>query len=536
MWLARVTHTLVHDIDHRSSHRILTRRALSFILIISSPVVGLATMVGATDSLFGVYDHDLDESHRVALTGLIDLSRRPFVLSSMTNYTVDNPFNPVLALAPSDGPYGVIHEATFWERNPGMHAGDGSHLDTPLAFQPEVGSSSTPEYESLARFMSPGVLAQTPLENCSYAAAPPVWRAHNFLPYVDNEGVDHIYAYGGTINTSTAEYAMRAQLAQVRQYQALLEGYASAMWVWYSAVTIWKTNTPWPALRGVMYDPYLAPTGTFWGVKAATGGSGPRGRVRIQLNQANATVTVYTRGALPVDGPLTAVVQAYDIATGKAMFSPPIAQVISGLAPGVPPIQLPAVIPWPSSATSGAVLLFRLSLEGDDVELASSEYWLAGWQGKQNYAALGALRTSGRVIPVHGIAVGSLRNNSAASGVRTIGPATSVVVNITLSTPPDAGAVAFGVTAVLRRFGSTVISTGPSSLPALSAENDLRVLPQYASTSYFSIVPGEGVQLTIEAPWVDQLQPMVVRVSGWNGGAVDLPVNFTAAAAVRVVH
>ena len=79
---------------------------------------------------------------------------------------------------PPPPPSGFLHEATFWQRNPGMRQYNGSHLDFPLAFQPEVGSSSTPEYDSLARFMSPAALAQTPAENCSYDNVGPVWRAH----------------------------------------------------------------------------------------------------------------------------------------------------------------------------------------------------------------------------------------------------------------------------------------------------------------------------------------------------------------------
>ena len=55
---------------------------------------------------------------------------------------------------------------------------------------------------------------------------------------------------------------------QFRQYQALFEGYTSGMWTWYSAVVMWKTASPWPALRGALYDSYLATTGGLWGVRA----------------------------------------------------------------------------------------------------------------------------------------------------------------------------------------------------------------------------------------------------------------------------
>ena len=90
--------------------------------------VGLATMVGAEQSVARLHDVPAAGPHRSSssvASALIDLSRRPFVLSSATNYTdthsptYNHTFDPVLALAPSDGPYGFIHEATFWTRNPG---------------------------------------------------------------------------------------------------------------------------------------------------------------------------------------------------------------------------------------------------------------------------------------------------------------------------------------------------------------------------------------------------------------------------------
>ena len=34
---------------------------------------------------------------------------------------------------------------------------------------------------------------------------------------------------------------------------------------------MWKTQSPWPTLRGALYDNYLETTGGYWGVRSATG-------------------------------------------------------------------------------------------------------------------------------------------------------------------------------------------------------------------------------------------------------------------------
>ena len=78
---------------------------------------------------------------------------RPFIPSSMSNYTQ---YNPQFALAPKDGPYGILLPAEFSRRNPGLLFWNGTRADAlRLGFQPEIGSISVPMYDSLRRWMSP---------------------------------------------------------------------------------------------------------------------------------------------------------------------------------------------------------------------------------------------------------------------------------------------------------------------------------------------------------------------------------------------
>ena len=103
---------------------------------------------------------------------------------------------------------------------------------------------------------------------------------------------DHVYMCGEPADTEA--YCKRAQLALFAQYKALFEGYLEHMFAkqigkqfGYTAVIFWKSQSPWPSLRGALYDSYLATTGGFWGARAALAQP-----VHVQMNAHTQTLTV----------------------------------------------------------------------------------------------------------------------------------------------------------------------------------------------------------------------------------------------------
>ncbi len=74
------------------------------------------------------------------------------------------------------------------------------------------------------------------------------WDHHKYLPFLDASGSNHVATYG--LPRTLEEFCARAQMASYAQYRALLEGWASRMWSKYSGVLVWKTQSPWPGLRG----------------------------------------------------------------------------------------------------------------------------------------------------------------------------------------------------------------------------------------------------------------------------------------------
>lgn len=133
-----------------------------------------------------------------------------------------------------DGPYGIQENKWFFT----FH----SH-----PFNPEAGSIGSPEVESFREFMTEDELREFPLPGKKRSN---VWNYHKDLGYGD-----HLQRYGKIEDIET--YCKYAQLVNYDQYRSFMEGWASHMWDWYTGILIWKTQNPWTALRGQMYDWYL---------------------------------------------------------------------------------------------------------------------------------------------------------------------------------------------------------------------------------------------------------------------------------------
>ena len=147
-----------------------------------------------------------------------------------------------------DGPYGVQNINTFWQ-------------EKTFPFNSEVGSVGTGDYESLQRFL-PGENMVPPQYADGHEKVDSVWDYHKYIGY-DN----YVNAYGKPKDLK--DFCMKAQLVNYDQYRALIEGFSSHMWNWYTGVIIWKTQNPWTALRGQMYDYYLDPNACLYGLHTA---------------------------------------------------------------------------------------------------------------------------------------------------------------------------------------------------------------------------------------------------------------------------
>eukprot|EP00051_Salpingoeca_urceolata_P015589 m.202923 g.202923 ORF g.202923 m.202923 type:complete len:1050 (-) comp18444_c0_seq3:44-3193(-) len=463
---------------------------------------------------------------------------RFYIPSSMSNWTN---WDPEYALAPKDGPYGYLDERNFIDRNPGLLFWNGSCADSLLlGFQPEIGSSSQPVFASLQRFLTPGHLGGWPSRGAGVAAnasVPSVFAFHNYLSFTEanRPEADHVYAYGAPGNLS--EYCVRAQLAQHTQAKALFEGYQRFMWTRYTAVFFWKTMSPWPALRGAMYDSYLAPTGGLWGVRTAVAS-----RLHVQLSHADLAVTVVNKGTNALQNARVVVTFFHISGVYKAQAIVALNTTVP-VTPALSALTLEQRLVWPAAYDRHA-LLARLKViqdgrvqanEGHDASeghegnvgrptvggptesgdtpnepvavLARNEYWLTNPVRWQNYSdTLGKLRAVGALLHLD-VRCDHLNDTRA----RTLEKADlgEAVAKVSVLLPGNAHDIAVAVEVELHHAGER-----GSFLDA----GDSRVLPSWPSTNQFCLLPGESQSVTVATTGTHALSAthLAVTVHGWN--------------------
>jgi len=446
-----------------------------------------------------------------------DQPERFYIPSSMSNYT---DFDPNFALAPKDGPYGILLPQDFYVRNPGLTYWNGSRADKlKLSFQPEIGSVSTPTLESLQRFMSPENLARFPGHNTTNDDdIGPAWDFHNFIGFTTpnttwrpqlQKPYNHIHALLNGPPHNISEYALAGSVVQMQQYQCLFEGFQQFMWKYYTAVLMWKSQSPWPVLRGSFYDNYMAMTGGYWGVKRAL-----RGSIHVQLNLLTWQPTVLNKGKTDYVGhenQLTILIEMY---TMKGILVNTAERSLTGGKVASQEVLVTEKVDWPRPSSNNILkgdetLLIRvLLLEGryKKQTVVSNFYWSSDpSKALQQYRDLASLR---RTV-ADWVAVSA-----------SISFVTTTTGTITLSLSKNASAAAMFI-----QLDLVQSSSSSSSSIIISNKEDgglslveKRILPVWFSDNLICLVPGETVRLTLTTSrQVNMLSnSSSLRITGWN--------------------
>ncbi|MFD0942093.1 glycoside hydrolase family 2 protein [Pedobacter boryungensis] len=339
-----------------------------------------------------------------------------------------------------DGPYGIQNPRTFW-------------TNRTFPFNSEIGSVGVGDYESLKRFIPAANLIAPQYQG----KVDSVWQYHKYIGYDQ-----YIKPYGDVKNVQ--DFAQKAQLVNYNQYRALMEGFSAHMWDWYTGSIIWKTQNPWTALRGQMYDYYLDVNAALYGLKS---GSEP---LHIMLNPADSMITVVNNHFVSKRNLMVKAV-AYDMA-GKAHFLDQIFYEIN-----------PTTVKKCFSI-KGAIeklkqkdgLFIQLSLLDEKEQVLSENfYWLEDEDG--TYRGLQRMDKT------------------------------------TLSIQPK----------VISKNKLEVKLTAPSNQPVafftrialIDRQTNKRILPTFYSDNYVSIMPGTSKILSIDCNNVD-LNNCEIEVYGWN--------------------
>ncbi|HEY5462438.1 MAG TPA: glycoside hydrolase family 2 TIM barrel-domain containing protein [Hanamia sp.] len=348
-----------------------------------------------------------------------------------------------------DGPYGIQNINTFWE-----------HQTYP--FNSEIGSVGMGDYASLERFI-PKENMKIPDE--SYRNMDSVWRYHKYIGY------DHyIDAYGKP--TDVKDFADKAQLVNYDQYRALMEGFSAHMWEWYTGVIIWKTQNPWTALRGQMYDYYLDPNACLYGLHKGSEA------FHVMYDNADGMVMI-ANNTFTEKRNIMLKAEAFDM-DGKGRV---LTQVFSYIEPTNSKKYLSLKNAIDRMAHDKGVFLYLSLLDENKNLLDDNLYWLPDSTG--NYSGLQEMKKATVEVAAHKMEPGK--------------------VEVTISNSKE-NPIAFF-----------------NRLSLINAATRQRILPVFYSDNYISVLPGEQKKVTIDYTPVAN-ENTKVELYGWNVEKEDVEI------------
>lgn len=346
-----------------------------------------------------------------------------------------------------DGPYGIQPDSAFFK----VHT---------FPFNSEIGSVGINDFESLKRFIPTAnlIAPEYNADNKRKSKVDSVWDYHKYIGYDAS-----IEPYGKVADAK--DFANKAQLVNYNQYRALMEGFSAHMWDWYTGVIIWKTQNPWTAMRGQMYDYYLDPNACLYGLHS---GSEP---LHVMYNPIDGMVTI-VNNTFTTKRDLMLSVKTYDI-QGKERL---LTQVFEEIQPQ----SVKGLIPMKEGVNAlakkeGVFLSLRLTDTHQNI-VSDNLYWLPDEKGI--YSGLKKIEATPLMVSAKQVAPGKIEVN--------------------LSNPAN-GPVAFF-----------------NRLSLVDAESHNRLLPVFYSDNYVSVLPGEQKKVTISYN-ADKIKTQpVLDVSGWN--------------------
>ena len=376
---------------------------------------------------------DIDEALKNEMLPRLD-PERLFI-----SYSTDTLFTRNTIGGVGDGPYGIQEPEWFF-----------TFRSTP--FNPEAGSVGTPEIESLRAMMTESELAAFPRRGGRATNA--TWQYHKDLGYGN-----HLERYGEVTDIET--YVKYAQVVNYDQYRSFMEGRASRMWEWYTGILIWKTQNPWTALRGQMYDWYLDVNATLYGTRK---GCEP---LHPQYNIVSKHVELVNTALGKHDVEVKA--QLY-LLSGKAVWEKDTALLML-------PNRVERLFAVPAPAGVDGVYFLKLTLTSSGKTLTDNIYWLT--TKEKDYTSLKDL------------------------------PKSTPDVSITLNKQQDnyTGTVSLTAKEHISFF---------NRIKVFDKQTGKRILPVHYSDNYVTLMPGDRQTIRIEFTSSLPKEQIDIRIEGWN--------------------
>ncbi|MDB5006824.1 MAG: glycosyl hydrolase [Mucilaginibacter sp.] len=345
-----------------------------------------------------------------------------------------------------DGPYGIQPLSVFWDQRT-------------FPFNSEVGSVGVNDYESFKRFITADDRSMPEYDETTRKnKVDSVWEYHKYIGY---DGF--IDKYGKPKNL--ADFAAKAQLVNYDQYRALMEGFSSHMWDWYTGVIIWKTQNPWTALRGQMYDYYLDPNACLYGLH---NGSEP---LHVMCNPTDGMVMV-TNNTFKAHTNMMLVVKSYSIGGKEDLIS----QVFCDVTPTTVKRYFSIKEHMDKLSKDGGGFIDAELLDSNKNIISQNIYWLADDKGE--YSGL-------QKLPPSQIQVSTKLSSPGK-------------VTVTLTNPANAPVAFF------------------NRLSLVDAQTGKRLLPVFYSDNYVSVLPGTQKTIVIDYETGQYPTLPMLSINGWN--------------------
>ena len=346
-----------------------------------------------------------------------------------------------------------------------------------------------PPIESLRRMLPPDHL--WPIDS--------VWQYHgggmSHTLNVFTEALDQRYGQSDSVE----EFARKAQVQAYEAHRAMMEAYGRNKYT-STGIIQWMLNNAWPGMIWHMYDWYLRPGGSYFGVKKACE------PLHVQYSYDDRSVVVVNSYYEPFANlKVTAKVFNLDM---KEKFSKQ-ADVSVGADSSTRVLTLPALnglsttyfvsLTLESAGEIKSSNFYWLSmreetLDWDRQEVDSSgEYDISTWTPTKTFADYTSLNKLPRVDL-----------DAKAQYKKTAGEGTTTV---TLHNPTST--LAFAVHLKVNRSSNRRVSR--------EGEQDDEILPVLWQDNYFALLPGETRQVTATYQMKENNNSVpTVEVEGWN--------------------
>lgn len=355
-------------------------------------------------------------------------------------------------------------------------------------------------------------------------AIPPVESLRRMLPADHLWPIDSVWEYhaGGMSRTldvftealnkrygqanSIEEYAMKAQVQAYEAHRAMMEAYGRNKYT-STGIIQWMLNNAWPSMIWHLYDWYLRPGGSYFGVKKADE------PLHVQYSYDDRSVVVVNSQYQPFENlKVTAKIFNLDM---KEKFSKEATINVS-------PDSSTRVFTLPEPSGLSSTYFVNLALQSGGNVVSRNFYWLSTkpetldwarqeedssgqydistWTPTKDFADFTALNR----LPKVDLDVSARYNANNEQGFATV-----------MLHNPSAN-LAFAVRLKVNRSSSHRVSR--------EGQIDEEILPVLWEDNYFELLPGETreVTATFRAP-EKNFRPSV-EVEGWNVPAKDVSI------------